>query len=67
MGQRPSISSSALVEDLVTTLNDFNVPDAAQQELLGVLAPMHDAIVEVPSGEAGTVLPESYKTAPALG
>ncbi len=37
----------ALVEDLVATLNEFNVPEAEQQELLGVLAPMHDEIVEV--------------------
>ena len=57
----------ALVEDLVATLNEFNVPEAEQQELLGVLAPMHDEIVEVPSSETGTALPESYQTAPALG
>ena len=57
----------ALVEDLVATLNEFNVPEAEQQELLGVLAPMHDEIVEVSSGETGTALPESYQTAPALG
>ena len=36
-------------------------------ELLGVLAPMHDEIVEVRSGETGTALPESYQEAPALG
>ena len=57
----------ALVEDLVATLNEFNVPAAEQQELLGVLAPMHDEIVEVASGETGTALPEGYQAAPALG
>jgi hemoglobin len=57
----------ALVEDLVATLNEFEVPGAEQQELLGVLAPMHDEIVEVPTGETGSALPESYQAAPALG
>ena len=56
----------ALVEDLVATLNEFNVPDAEQQELLGVLAPMRGEIVEVASAETGTALPESYQSAPAL-
>jgi hemoglobin len=58
---------AALVEDLVATLNEFNVPEAEQQELLGVLGPMRDEIVEVPSSDTGTALPESYRTAPALG
>jgi hemoglobin len=58
---------AALVEDLVATLNEFNVPEAEQQELLGVLGPMRDDIVEVPSSDTGTALPESYRAAPALG
>ena len=36
---------NALVEDLVKTLNKFNVPPAEQQELLGVLGPMKGQIV----------------------
>ena len=36
---------NALVEDLVKTLNKFNVPQAEQQELLGVLGPMKGQIV----------------------
>jgi hemoglobin len=36
---------NALVEDLVKTLNKFNVPAAEQQELLGVLGPMKGQIV----------------------
>lgn len=36
---------AALVEDLVKTLNKFNVPQAEQQELLGVLGPMKGQIV----------------------
>lgn len=35
----------ALVEDLVATLNQFNVPQAEQQELLGILGPMRRDIV----------------------
>jgi hemoglobin len=36
---------NALVEDLQASLDHFKVPAAEQQELLGKLAPMHDAIV----------------------
>jgi hemoglobin len=56
----------ALVEDLVTTLDEFNVPKAEQDELLGLLGTMRDAIVEVESPETGTPLPAGYQTAPAL-
>ena len=57
----------ALVEDLVATLDEFNVPDAEKQELLGVLGPMRGEIVEEESAETGTALPDSYQVAPALG
>jgi hemoglobin len=56
----------ALVEDLVVTLDQFNVPKPEQDELLGLLGPMRDDIVEVESPETGTPLPASYQTAPAL-
>ena len=56
----------ALVEDLVATLDEFEVPKAEQDELLGVLAPMQGDIVEVESPETGTSLPQTYETAPAL-
>ena len=56
----------ALVEDLVATLDEFNVPKAEQDELLSLLAPLRGDIVEVESAETGTPLPESYHTAPAL-
>jgi hemoglobin len=55
-----------LVEDLVATLDQFNVPKPEQQELLGLLAPMQQDIVEVNSTETGTPLPETYRPAPAL-
>jgi hemoglobin len=56
----------ALVEDLVATLDEFDVPKAEQEELLGLLGPMRDEIVEIESPETGTPLPETYQTAPAL-
>jgi len=56
----------ALVEDLVATLDEFDVPKAEQDELLGLLGPMRDDIVEVESPETGTPLPETYQAAPAL-
>ena len=56
----------ALVEDLVTTLDGFEVPKAEQDELLGLLGPMRADIVEVESSETGTPLPETYQAAPAL-
>lgn len=56
----------SLVEDLVATLDQFNVPKPEQQELLGLLAPMQQDIVEVDSTETGTPLPETYRPAPAL-
>ncbi len=33
---------------------------------MALLAPMRDDIVEVESQETGTLLPDAYKTAPAL-
>jgi len=56
----------ALVEDLVTTLGQFGVGDADQEELLGILGPLRSEIVEVESGATGTPLPDSYQTAPPL-
>lgn len=56
----------ALVADLVATLDGFSVPEAEKNELLGALAPMRSAIVEVESDETGTPLPDSYQNAPPL-
>src|ERR671919_1274115 len=55
----------ALVEALVATLDEFDVPKAEQEELLGLLGPMRDDIVEIESPETGTPLPETYQAAPA--
>jgi hemoglobin len=56
----------ALVEDLVTTLDQFQVPAAEKDELLGVLGPLRGEIVEVETPETGTALPDTYQAAPAL-
>jgi hemoglobin len=56
----------ALVADLVATLDEFDVPKAEQEELLGLLGPMREDIVEVESPETGLPLPDTYRTAPAL-
>jgi len=56
----------ALVADLVATLKQFNVPEAEQQELLGILGPLRGDIVEVESPATGTPLPQSYKNAAPL-
>src|SRR5262245_12300412 len=58
---------NALVEDLVKTLNKFNVPQAEQKELLGALAGLRGDIVENESGQTGAPLPANFKPAPPLG
>jgi hemoglobin len=57
----------SLVEDLVASLNHFDVSKADQEELLGLLGPMRGDIVEVESSETGVPLPDAYQTAPPLG
>lgn len=57
---------AALVGDLVATLDQFSVPKAEQDELLALLAPMKDDIVEVDSPETGTPLAETFRPAPPL-
>ena len=56
----------ALVADLVATLDQFTVPAAEQQELLGILGPLRGDIVEVESPATGTPLPDSYQAAAPL-
>ena len=56
----------ALVENLVATLDNFSVPAAEQQELIGILAPLRSDIVTVESPETGTALPDDYRNAPPL-
>src|SRR3989441_8852836 len=53
----------ALVEDLVATLGQFQVPQAEQDQLLGLLGPIRGDIVESESAETGTALPDTYQPA----
>jgi hemoglobin len=56
----------AFVEDVVAVLNDFKVGAIEQDELLNILAPLREEIVEVDSGQTGTPLPSEFTPAPAL-
>jgi hemoglobin len=57
---------NALVEDLVATLDKFNVPAAEKGELLGALGGLKGQIVEVNSSATGTPLPPNFKPAKPL-
>lgn len=57
---------NALVENLVKALDKFNVPDEEKNALLGTLASMKSAIVEVPGNATGTPLPANFKPAKPL-
>jgi hemoglobin len=56
----------ALVQDLVETLDHFNVGKVEQDEILGVLGPLKTDIVEVDSSEIGTSLPATFQPAPPV-
>lgn len=56
----------ALVEDLVATLDKFNVPAKEKGELLAILGPLKSQIVETKGNATGTPLPAKFKPAPAL-
>jgi hemoglobin len=56
----------AFMEDLVAVLDDFKVGKAEQDELLSLLQPMRDDIVEVNSSQVGTPLPPAFTPAPPL-
>ena len=56
----------AFMEDLVATMDGFNVGKAEQEELLSKLRPMRAEIVEVDSPQTGTPLPSAFTPAPPL-
>jgi len=56
----------AFMEDLVATLDSFNVGKAEQDELLNILRPMRADIVEVDSSQVRTPLPSAFTPAPPL-
>jgi hemoglobin len=51
---------------LRATLNELNISKVEQDELVDLLMPMRDDIVEIESPETGTPLPDSYQAAPPL-
>ena len=55
-----------VMQHLDAALDELRVPGAEQAELVGLLMPMRDDIVEVESPETGTPLPDSYQAAPPL-
>ena len=55
-----------VMQDLGATLDELKVPKTEQDELVGLLRPMRDDIIEVESPETGTPLPDSYQAAPPL-
>jgi hemoglobin len=57
---------NALVEDLVATLDKFNVPAKEKGEILAALGPLKSQIVEVNGDATGTPLPADFKPAPPL-
>jgi hemoglobin len=57
---------NALVEDLVATLDKFNVPAQEKGELLSALGGLKSQIVEVNTQETGTALPSEFKPAKPL-
>jgi hemoglobin len=56
----------AFFQDLEAVLDEFKVPATEQKELVDLLLPMRDEIVEVKSPETGTPLPDSFQPAPPL-
>jgi hemoglobin len=55
-----------VMQHLGAALYELNVPKTEQDELVDLLRPMRDDIVEVESPETGTPLPDSYQAAPPL-
>jgi len=51
---------------LGATLDELRIPKPEQDELVELLRPMRDDIVEVESPQTGTPLPDSYQAAPPL-
>ena len=56
----------AFMEDLVAVLDDFKVGKAEQDELLSLLRPMREDIVEVDTSQVATPLPSVFAPAPPL-
>jgi len=55
-----------VMQHLGAALDDLHVPKTEHDELVDLLRPMREDIVEVESAETGTPLPDSYRAAPPL-
>ena len=55
-----------VMQHLGATLDELNVQKTEQDEVVALIMPMRDDIVEVESPETGTPLPDSYQAAPPL-
>jgi hemoglobin len=55
------------MQHLGAALEELNIPKTEHDELVDLLRPMRDDIVEVESSETGTPLPDTYQAAPPLG
>jgi hemoglobin len=57
---------NVVMQHLGAALDELHVPKTEQDELVELLMPMRDDIVEVESPQTGTPLPDSYQVAPPL-
>jgi hemoglobin len=55
-----------VMQHLGATLDELRIPKPEQDEVVELLWPMRDDIVEVESPKTGTPLPDSYQAAPPL-
>ena len=55
-----------VMQHLDATLDELAIPKPDQDELIALIMPMRDDIVEVESPQTGTPLPDSYRAAPPL-
>jgi len=55
-----------VMQHLGAALEELNIPQTDQGELVALIMPMRDDIVEVESPQTGTPLPDSYQAAPPL-
>jgi hemoglobin len=55
-----------VMQHLEAALDELHVPKTEQDELVELLMPMRDDIVEVESPQTGTPLPDSYQAAAPL-
>ena len=55
-----------VMRHLDATLDELDIPKPDQDELVALIMPMRDGIVEIESPQTGTPLPDSYQAAPPL-